>query len=326
MASIAERAWVFISMSDSERSWSANEGYDDSVGIYYSYDSNVAQSRQVHTGDIVIIRVDSDVAGWGIIEHIDVVPDQSKLMIRCPSCQKARHHRRTRMVPTYKCDNHGCGFEFEENEAIKEFESVTSFRAYYANTWTEAARPIDFHELAKLQTSTSTFNAIRPLNPELLAPFLDKLSGRDVNISVDFSPDDVRNILGGQVETVVRRRRGQRAFRFEMMRRYGEECAFSGSQPPQALEAAHLYSFAKRPVHRSDGGLLLRRDFHSLFDAKLLTVNPRSLKIEIAPRLFKYPSYRKLDGAALRIQGESTPSLELLGEHYEQAVRVFSHN
>jgi hypothetical protein len=50
------------------------------------------------------------------------------------------------------------------------------------------------------------------------------------------------------------------------------------------------------------------------------------MKIEVAPRLFEYPSYRKLDGAALRIQGESTPSLELLGEHYEQAVRVFSHN
>jgi ribosomal protein L37AE/L43A len=326
MASIADRAWVFISMSDGERSWSANEGYDDSVGIYYSYDSNVAQSRQVHTGDIVIIRVDSDVAGWGIIEHIDVVPDQAKLMIRCPSCQKARHHRRTRMIPTFKCDNRSCGYEFEENEAIKGFESVTSFRAYYANTWTEAARPIDFRELAKLQMSTSTFNAIRPLDPELLAPFLDKLSGRDVNISVDFSPDDVRNILGGHVETVVRRRRGQRAFRFEMMRRYGEECAFSGAQPPQALEAAHLYSFAKRPEHRSDGGLLLRRDYHSLFDAKLLTVNPGSMKIEIAPRLFNYPSYRKLEGAALRIQGESTPSLELLGEHYEQAVRVFSHN
>jgi len=104
-----------------------------------------------------------------------------------------------------------------------------------------------------------------------------------------------------------------------LMRRFGEQCAFSGSQPPQTLEAAHLYSFANRPEHRSDGGLLLRRDYHSLFDAKLLAVNPRSLRIEIAPCLSKYPSYRKLNGAALRIQGESTPSLELLGEHYEQA-------
>jgi hypothetical protein len=68
--------------------------------------------------------------------------------------------------------------------------------------------------------------------------------------------------------------------------RYGERCAFSGVQPPQVLEAAHLYSFAKRPEHRRDSGLILRRDYHALFDAKLVAVNPESLKIEIAPRLF----------------------------------------
>jgi len=326
MASIAERAWVFTTKSDSERSWSANQGYDDSVGLYYSYDSNVAQSRRVRTGDLVVIRVDDDVAGWGIIEHIDVVPNQPKLITRCPACKRTRHHRRTRMLPAYKCDNEGCGYEFNDDDAIQQFESVTAFRAYYANTWTEAARPIDFRELAEIQTSASTFNAIRPLNDKLLPAFLDKLSGRDVDISVDIPQEEVGLILGGHTEAVVRRRRGQRAFRFEMMRRYGERCAFSGPQPPQVLEAAHLYSFAKRPEHRSDGGLLLRRDYHALFDAKLVTVNPESMTIEIAPRLEEYPSYRKLRGTPLRLQGESKPSMELLDDHYQQAVRVFSHN
>ena len=39
---LGERAWILMTKSDEERSWAANAGYDDSVGIYYSYDSNVA--------------------------------------------------------------------------------------------------------------------------------------------------------------------------------------------------------------------------------------------------------------------------------------------
>jgi ribosomal protein L37AE/L43A len=324
MAEIAKQAWAFLTKSDDVRSWSANQGYDDSVGIYYSYDSNVAQSQKVRVGDLVVIRENDDVAGWGIIEHIDVVPNQPKEIRRCPSCKRTRHHRRTRLTPANKCDN--CGAEFEDHEAVVQIESVTTFRAYYASTWIEAARPIDYRRLADLQVSTSTFNAIRPLNVDLLPDFLDELSGREVNIVKDYSPDDIGLILGGHVESVVRRRRGQRAFRFEMIRRYGERCAFSGVQPPQVLEAAHLYSFAKRPEHRSDGGLLLRRDYHALFDAKLVAVNPVTLKVETAPMLSQFPSYRSLNGSSLHIQGDSGPSLDLLAAHFEEAKRVFSHN
>ena len=44
---VGERAWVFVMKSDAERSWAANRGYDDSAGIYYSYDSKVGNSRQI---------------------------------------------------------------------------------------------------------------------------------------------------------------------------------------------------------------------------------------------------------------------------------------
>ena len=111
-----------------------------------------------------------------------------------------------------------------------------------------------------------------------------------------------------------------------MIRRYGERCAFSGVQPPQVLEAAHLYSFAKRPEHWSNGGLLLRRDYHALFDAKFVAVNPDTLKVETAPILDRFPSYHLLSGSSLQIQGDSAPSLDLLAAHFEEAKRVFSHN
>lgn len=310
--------------SDEERSWTSNRGYDDAAGIYYSYDSNVANSKQVAEGDVVVVRVDDWVAGWGIIELIEVTPNSTKEIRRCPNCRKTNLRFRVRSSPSNICD--ACGHVFSDEETFVTLEPVTNFRAYYANTWTEAARPIDLHELAKIQKSQGTFNAIRPVDMAMLTVFLEKVSGRDVDLATELPVEEVNSILGGHTEAIVRRRRGQRAFRFEMLQRYGESCAFSGVQPPQVLEAAHLYSYAVRAEHRRDGGLLLRRDYHALFDAKLVAVNPTTLKIEIAPRLFDYPSYRKLDGLTLQVEASQRPSLELLGEHYDQAVRVFAHN
>jgi N-acyl homoserine lactone hydrolase len=45
------------------------------------------------------------------------------------------------------------------------------------------------------------------------------------------------------------------------------------------LEAAHLYSYAASGVHHLDGGLLMRRDVHRLFDLGHHAVRPNSLTL-----------------------------------------------
>jgi hypothetical protein len=321
---VGERAWVFVMKSDAERSWAANRGYDDSAGIYYSYDSNVGNSRQVSVGDLIVVREDDHVAGWGFVEFIEVTENFPKEITRCPQCRKTNFSRRKTMTPANKCSS--CKFEFEDYEAFVSHELVTGFRAYYANTWTEAARPVFRTELEAVIKTRDTFNAIRPLDREKLMPFLETISGRDVDLVVDIGEQEVAIILGGHVEATVRRRRGQREFRFQMMKKFGEVCAFSGDQPPQVLEAAHIKSFAESGEHNTNGGLLLRRDYHSLFDANLITVNPDSWKIEIAPRLHKFDSYRPLDGGTLHIPASARPNTDLLEAHYEQSLRIFQHN
>ena len=321
---VGERAWVFVMKSDAERSWAANRGYDDSAGLYYSYDSNVGNSRQVSVGDLIVVREDNHVAGWGFVEYIEVTENSPKEIARCPRCNKTNFYTRKTITPANKCSS--CMFEFEENEAHVSNELVTAFRAYYANTWTEAARPVYRTELETIIKTRDTFNAIRPLDREKLMPFLETISGRDVDLVVDIGEKEVAVILGGHVEATVRRRRGQREFRFKMMEKFGEVCAFSGEQPPQVLEAAHINSFAQTGEHHLNGGLLLRRDFHALFDANLMTVNPRSWEIEIAPRLQKFESYRPLSGGVLHIPASERPSTLLLESHYEQSMRIFEHN
>lgn len=321
---IGEKAWVFVMKSATNRSWAANRGYDDSVGLYYSYDSNVGNSRQVSVGDLVVVRDDDHVAGWGFIEHIEVTANAQKEIVRCPRCRKTNFSHRKTISPANKCSS--CRAEFEDHEAYVTFETVTAFRAFYANTWTEAARPVHRSSLESIIKTRDTFNAIRPLERESLTTFLDNISGRDVDLTLDVDHQQLALALGGHVEATIRRRRGQREFRFKMMERFGEVCAFSGEQPPQVLEAAHIQSFAETGQHRVDGGLLLRRDYHALFDAKLLTVDPDSWKIKIAPRLRAFDSYRPLENQPLHIEGNARPSSELLLTHFAQSMKVFQHN
>jgi hypothetical protein len=321
---LGERAWVFIMKSDDERSWAANRGYDDSAGIYYSYDSNVGNCKQVSVGDLIVVREDNHVAGWGFIEFIEVTANSPKEITRCPQCRKTKFSRRKTMTPANKCAS--CDHEFGDHEALVTHESVTAYKAFYANTWTEAARLVHSKDLEAVLKNRDTFNAIRPIDRDRLPPFLETISGRDVDLTVDIDDKQVEIILGGHVDATIRRRRGQREFRFKMMQRFGEICAFSGEQPPQVLEAAHIKSFAESGEHHLDGGLLLRRDIHSLFDAHLMTVNPSSWKVEIAPRLHNYSTYRPLHGADLFIPAKARPSSALVENHFQTARRIFEHN
>ena len=323
-SALGERAWVFVMKSDAERSWAANRGYDDFAGIYYSYDSNVGNCKQVSKGDLIVVREDDHVAGWAFVEFIEVFPNSHKEISRCPNCGKTNFSRRKTIVPANKCSS--CKFEFEDIEARVTQETVTAYRAYYANTWTEAARPVFRMELEDIIKTRDTFNAIRHLDRNKLPAFLDTISGRDVDLVVDIGEKEVEIILGGHVEATVRRRRGQREFRFKLMEKFGEICAFSGEQPPQVLEAAHINSFAQTGEHHLNGGLLLRRDFHSLFDANLITVNPDSWKIQIAPRLRNFETYKPLDGRNLFIPEGSRPNSDLVQSHFNQSLRIFEHN
>jgi hypothetical protein len=321
---VGERAWVFVMKSDGERSWAANRGYNDSAGIYSSYDSNVGNSRQVSLGNLIVVREDEHVAGWGFIEYIEVTENSLEQIIRCPHCRKTKFSRRKTISPANKCSS--CKFAFEDHEAYISQELVAAFRAYYKNTWIEAARPVHRKALEDIIQTRDTFNAIRPLDRSKLTPFLEAISGRDVDLVMDVGEQEISLILGGHAQSTVRRRRGQREFRFKMMERFGETCAFSGEQPPQVLEADHINSFTQTGEHHLNGGLLLRRDFHALFDTNLVTVNPSSWKIEIAPRLRRFGTYGSLAGGQLHIPDEKRPSISLLESHYDQSKRLFKHN
>ncbi|WP_285789593.1 HNH endonuclease [Micromonospora sp. NBRC 101691] len=93
-------------------------------------------------------------------------------------------------------------------------------------------------------------------------------------------------------------RRGQRAFRAALMQAYGGRCAISGTNAEAALEAAHLLPYRGKESNVLQNGLLLRADIHTLFDLRLLAIEPASRCVRVSQQLAK-TSYRELEGVRL---------------------------
>ena len=69
-----------------------------------------------------------------------------------------------------------------------------------------------------------------------------------------------------------RPRLGQGTFRIAVMDAYSRACAVTGEHSLPALEAAHIQPYAASGPHSTRNGLLLRADFHRLFDQGYLTL------------------------------------------------------
>ena len=116
-------------------------------------------------------------------------------------------------------------------------------------------------------------------------------------------------------------RLGQGSFRTLVIDAYKRQCAITGEHTLPTLEAAHILPFADHGPHHVSNGLLLRSDFHKLFDAGLVTVEP-DLKIRVSGKIrdqyFNGKAYYRLHGqtlAALPHEVMDHPNTEYLRWH-----------
>jgi putative restriction endonuclease len=98
--------------------------------------------------------------------------------------------------------------------------------------------------------------------------------------------------------TAIVQRRGQSAFRAQLLDCYGGRCAVTGTDAPQALEAAHILPYHGPATNVSSNGLLLRADIHTLFDLGLLSVEPDERRVVVSHRLLS-TTYGPLNGCTV---------------------------
>ena len=94
-------------------------------------------------------------------------------------------------------------------------------------------------------------------------------------------------------------RRGQPAFRNELLAAYGGRCTVTGCDIEDVLEAAHISPYSGPSSDNVCNGLLLRSDIHTLFDSGLLAFDPRTRQVVLADKLTG-SDYAHLAGQVLR--------------------------
>jgi len=113
-------------------------------------------------------------------------------------------------------------------------------------------------------------------------------------------------------------RKGQKQFRDNLLKLYEKKCSVTGWWPQNVLEAVHIWEHSKSGINKTENGLLLRADLHSLFDDRLLTIVPDTLEV-IIDKSLQATEYWKLNGVILRPRTDgSSPSRKYLAKRLEE--------
>ncbi len=124
-------------------------------------------------------------------------------------------------------------------------------------------------------------------------------------------------------------RNGQKKFRNQVMNAFGGKCVISHCDIPQTLQACHIYSYLGEATNHPSNGLLLRSDFHGLFDNFLISVSPKG-RLLLSSTL-KNSTYIKYKNIKLRLPDEerhqiSDSALEFHRNTYKQLEAVRKAN
>jgi putative restriction endonuclease len=99
----------------------------------------------------------------------------------------------------------------------------------------------------------------------------------------DIFNEDCVNERYGE-EQRIKPRIGQGAFKVLITDAYHRRCAITGEKTLPVLEAAHIKPYSLEGPHDISNGLLLRRDFHTLFDRGYITID-KDLNVEVSRRI-----------------------------------------
>ena len=212
------------------------------------------------------------------------------------------------------------GFTLEDTRKL----SSTQLKLAWAN------RPDSF---ASLEAAAETLAILRALNSKifstpnyrqlmdhaLIQELKDLLPHEDTGLSTPSPALELellhidRRAVRIQASVV---RQGQGNFRAAMLDRYGAQCVITGCKIDTLLEAAHIIPYRGDQSHDELNGLLLRVDIHRLFDAHLISINPKTLTVELASNLSD-ETYRVLQGKRLFTFSPKPRSLYLEVHHQQ---------
>jgi hypothetical protein len=150
------RAWSFYTL-DAPSTYAGHGGYDDVVRSRYSYDSGVANHKQVKVGDLVVLRDGTGSLGFAFVEEL-IATNGMKDRQRCPICNTSQIDERASINPRYRCTK---GHTFDH--PVLSTEPVRKYRAEYMRSFV-GSKVLDADTLEELSTAPAKQNSIRELD------------------------------------------------------------------------------------------------------------------------------------------------------------------
>lgn len=135
------------------------------------------------------------------------------------------------------------------------------------------------------------------------------------HIKDDFTPNEIIDARE-RIKAEIVHRRGQPAFRREMLKAYDSTCAFTGCKAVEVLDAAHIDPYKGEATNHPQNGLLLRTDIHTLFDLGLITIDNEKMTIIVSSALME-TEYKQLSGHKIKLpcHVDKHPSKAALEKH-----------
>ena len=268
-------------------------------------------------------------------------------MLRCPACGTVNIKSRERKRPKFRCNNN-----HEFDNPTPEIVEVTLYEAHFEHTFVNAPDAIPVLQIKAAALRPSDQVSIEEIDLRKLERALTLAFPKTRAVLTSFyhsgtlgnddAADDVvvdqesgtsspgKTYVNSMADTrtsvlrSIKQRRGQKAFRDALMKRYGSQCVMTGCGLTDVLEAAHIWPYRDDDDNHPQNGLLLRADLHTLFDLDLIAINPESLTIDIAPVLRGIDTYSNLRGRPLGVLSNAHPALEPLIRRWETFTRLHS--
>lgn len=134
---------------------------------------------------------------------------------------------------------------------------------------------------------------------------------------------DARNLEDARrrVEADIIRRQGQQQFREKLLSAYNHKCAVTRCDAEDALEAAHIHEYLGPKTNHVQNGILLRADIHTLFDRRLLSIDPTTWKVVLNKRL-ALSAYSSLAGKRVLLPTTRTqmPHAAMMRRHCSETL------
>ena len=124
-------------------------------------------------------------------------------------------------------------------------------------------------------------------------------------------------------------RKGQKKFRNQIMDAFKGRCLITGCDIAQALQACHIYSYLGEATNHPSNGLLLRSDFHGLFDSYLISISRKGrllLSSELKDSIYKKYQNIKVYLPDVQHHEVSESALEFHRNTYKQIEAIRKAN